>query len=221
MNASPRTSFVTQRPSRTFTTNQPSVAGARPPSVSSSRASSITLPTIIEGSLLSLRLLEDLGKNSRIVLVAAAGPFCIGQPALRSLRQPQVRTLRCLENQIGVLLRKRERKTRRILAGFDRVAPALGLGSQCRRGEHVEGDLIRQAEPARQRKCFAEHADDADKRRIRDELRGTTRSDRSHVVDLTEDREQRAPALHELVVTANEDLQTPRFRLGDAAENRR
>src|SRR5882724_10295516 len=40
MKASPRTSFVTQRPSRTFTTNQPSVAGARPPSVSSSRASS-------------------------------------------------------------------------------------------------------------------------------------------------------------------------------------
>src|SRR5437016_8665595 len=51
--ASPRTSFVIQRPSGTFTTNQPSVAGARPPSVSSRRAS----------STIRLRRSETLGRS--------------------------------------------------------------------------------------------------------------------------------------------------------------
>src|SRR5438876_10852802 len=67
MKASPRTSFVTQRPSRTFTTNQPSVAGARPPSVSSSRASSTTR---------RLRGGEPLGRSG-------AGPFGLDHAVLR------------------------------------------------------------------------------------------------------------------------------------------
>ena len=54
--------------------------------------------------------IEDLGKNRRIILVAAAGPLGVRQPGLRSLRQPEVRIRRGLENQIGVLLRKRKRK---------------------------------------------------------------------------------------------------------------
>src|SRR6266566_5710595 len=51
--ASPRTSFVIQRPSQTLITNQPSVAGARPPSVSSRRAS----------STIRLRRGETLGRS--------------------------------------------------------------------------------------------------------------------------------------------------------------
>src|SRR6476646_12073746 len=70
MKASPRTSFVIQRPSRTFTTNQPSVAGARPPSVSSSRASSTISP-------LSRR--EPLGRSG-------ASPFGFDLAVLRRRR---------------------------------------------------------------------------------------------------------------------------------------
>src|SRR5580765_6553992 len=70
MKASPRTSFVIQRPSRTFTTNQPSVAGASPPSVSSSRASS---------TIRRLSRREPLGRSG-------ASPFGFDLAVLRRSR---------------------------------------------------------------------------------------------------------------------------------------
>src|SRR6266550_3779342 len=102
MKASPRTSFVIQRPSRTFTTNQPSVAGARPPSVSSSRASSTirrlggreslgsTRPSAFRFDLTILgrggrhELLEQ-AVRSRGNLVDRAGESCLVR--LRRLRE--------------------------------------------------------------------------------------------------------------------------------------
>src|SRR6476661_2741265 len=69
MKPSPRTSFVIQRPSRTFTTNHPSVAGARPPAVFSSRASIIR----------RLRRGEPLGRTG-------ASPFGFDLAVLRRRR---------------------------------------------------------------------------------------------------------------------------------------
>src|SRR6266704_397213 len=72
--ASPRTSFVIQRPSRTFTTNQPSVAGARPPSVSSRRASS---------TIRRLDRREPLGRSG-------ASPFGFDLAILRRCRRHEL-----------------------------------------------------------------------------------------------------------------------------------
>src|SRR6266542_6462417 len=60
MKAAPRTSFVTHAPSRTLTTNQPSLTGVRPASSRSRRASwTISAP-----------LLQLLGRCARVVAAA-------------------------------------------------------------------------------------------------------------------------------------------------------
>src|SRR5213076_678477 len=96
-------------------------------------------------------------------------------------------------------VRERERKAWGIVAGLERFAAPLGLLAKRRSREHLERGVARKAERVGKRNRFAECADRREERRIRDQLGGRARAEGPDVDRRTELRQQRSPALGQLV----------------------
>src|SRR5947207_3158913 len=94
-------------------------------------------------------------------------------------------------------------------------------GSERRLPQHRESRRAREAERVADHERFAENVDHADERRVGDELGRRPRADLADAEDGAEHREQRAPALDELGLPADEDVQGSGLDLRGRAEHRR
>ena len=140
-------------------------------------------------------------------------------PQRRRERRP--RFGRCLGDEIQVLYAEREGEAPWVVTGLDGGSPPLGLGRERRRGQHVEGRVLRQAESLRERKCLPERREDSEERGVGDEFRGGSRAEWPDVHRVAERREEWRPSLGKRLWTADEDSELPCLDLGQAAEDGR